>query len=78
MEQLSLFGASQDQNTFMSASWGLLTFFPTKKFSEKDCCRKCLLWNGGTMDECSFAPCKPLTRADKKAGFYSIRQFPQR
>ena len=78
-EQLELFGAAPDQNTFQSALWGLLTFFPTKGDEWKDTCRHCLLWNRKQNvigAECHFAPCESVQRADGRHGYYSIHEMP--
>lgn len=74
--QLSLFGASPDQNTFQSMQWGLLTFYPAKTDKWKDTCRHCLLW-GDYCDECLNAPCSSFSRTDGKEGYFSIHDMPK-
>lgn len=78
--QLSLFGPSADKNTFQSAVWGTLTFFPTKTNKWKDTCRRCLLWTGDRpgkeVSECLNAPCAACERHDGKDGYYSIHDMP--
>lgn len=78
--QLSLFGLAPDQSELMSATWGLLTFYPTKGNGWKDTCKHCLLWvhkeEQTPQDECLAAPCSCDERADGRNGFYSIRFMP--
>lgn len=73
MTQLSLFGVSENQDSFMSMDWGLLTFYPAKTNKVKDTCQKCLLRDGV---ECQQAPCSDFQRFDKQEGYFSIHDFP--
>ena len=78
--QLNLFGTTPTQDTFNSASWGELTFFPVPKKSQETRCRKCLLLHTFDDDreitECDEAPCVPQERTDGKFGYYSSHEMP--
>lgn len=80
--QLELFGLSSDENEFVSDTWGLLTFFPTKGNKWVDTCRHCLLWVQKDQqkpdDECVFAPCSGDERKDGRNGYYSIHNMPSK
>ena len=73
MSQLSLFGVSDSQDTFMSVTWGLTTFFPTKDDKWAHNCKLCIL---NRSDECQQAPCTKEERTDGKRGYYSIHTMP--
>lgn len=65
----------KNQDTFKSAVWGELTFFPIADNDNKKCVR-CLLHCDRCMEECCLAPCIPEMRKDKKQGYFSIHQPP--
>ena len=73
INQLSLFGESNDQNFYSSEEWGMLTFYEVKEWSEYNCCRRCLLHGSS---ECWQAPCQSWKRNDKRHGYYSIHEMP--
>lgn len=73
MKQLSLFGASEKQDTFMSMTWGLTTFFQTKDDQWAHNCKLCIL---NRSVECCLAPCTVEERADGQRGYYSIHNMP--
>lgn len=73
MEKATHYGPSEDQMSFTSEEWGLLTFFPSKK--AKTDCRHCLLMRDSPK-ECLKAPCTPEERADGLNGYYSIHNMP--
>lgn len=78
--QLSLFGLSHDQTSFMSTEWGCLTFYPTRSDKWTDTCRHCILWKHKDQqtdsDECLSAPCSSQDRNDGLSGYYSIHEIP--
>lgn len=78
MKQLSMFGLSQDQNTYQSEKWGTLMFYPTKGHEWKDTCRHCLLWSSvlAEQPDCHMAACQSEERPDGKNGYYSIHNYP--
>lgn len=71
--ELNLFGLSDDENYFMSETWGLLTFYPTKSDSENETCRHCLL-----RPQCDVIDvhCMAWNRQDGRNGYFSIHQMP--
>lgn len=71
--QLDMFQAT-DQSFFLSETWGLCDFFPTKSDKWADNCRHCIL--ARTEDDCGNAPCTAEERADGKRGYFSIHQMP--
>lgn len=73
-EQLTIFGASSNQNHFYSEVWGQLEFFEAKTDSWTDNCRHCLLLHSA---ECQEAPCAVEERADKRQGYYAIHDMPK-
>lgn len=81
-KQLSIFGATHDQNNYQSMTWGLLTFCPTKGNGWKDTCRHCLLWvpkdRQTDKDECLSAPCNSQDREDRQNGYFSIHNMPKK
>ena len=64
---------STDQSFFLSETWGLCDFFPTKDDSWAHNCKLCIL---NRSDECLKAPCCTEERADGKRGYYSIHNMP--
>lgn len=62
------------ENFFVSKTWGVLDFIPTKSQQYKETCRRCLL-NG--QEECKLAHCTPATRADKRQGYFSKHEMPK-
>ncbi len=74
MSQLSLFGVSDSQDTFMSVTWGLTTFFPTKDDKWAHNCKLCIL---NRSEECNEAPCAADERTDGKRGYFSIHNIPK-
>ena len=64
-----------DENTFISTTWGLLTFFPAKSDKWNDTCKHCLL--ARSESECSKAQCHSHERTDDKNGYFAIHQMPK-
>ena len=64
-----------DENTFDSALWGRLTFFPTKGDKWNDTCKHCLLER--SPEECVKARCHADDRTDGRSGYFSIHEMPQ-
>lgn len=80
--QLSLFGLTPAQDTFVSELWGPLNFIPSESNKWKDTCRHCLLWKHKrehtASDECLSAPCNASDRTDGRNGYFSIQQMPDK
>ena len=62
------------ENHFVSSTWGVLDFFPTKGDAYKDTCKHCILLHS---EECKDAHCTAQLRADGKQGYFSIHQMPK-
>lgn len=73
MTQLSLFGVNENQNGFMSMTWGQTAFYPTKDDKWVHNCRLCIL---NRSEECQEAPCTADERTDGKRGYFSIHDMP--
>ncbi|MCR5037902.1 MAG: hypothetical protein K6A94_00995 [Bacteroidales bacterium] len=73
MTQLSLFGVNENQNGFMSTTWGQTAFCPTKDDKWAHNCRLCIL---NRSEECQEAPCTSEERIDGKRGYFSIHDMP--
>ena len=71
-DQLDLFQAT-DQSFYLSETWGLCDFFPTKDDSWAHNCRLCIL---NRSDECHKAPCTAEERTDGQCGYFSIHHMP--
>lgn len=79
MSKVAQYGPSEDQMTFNSEIWGLLTFFPAKTNKWTDTCRHCLLYDNslnGCTPECFMAPCSDFQRYDKQGGYFAIHDMP--
>ena len=74
MEQLSIFGVSDNQNHYNSEIFGQLEFFATNNDKWTDNCRKCLLYRS---KECLDAPCDVEERKDRQRGYFSIHEMPK-
>ena len=72
-DQLDLFQAT-DQSFYLSDTWGLCDFFPTKDDKWAHNCRICIL---NRSDECDKAPCTAEERTDGQRGYFSIHHMPQ-
>lgn len=62
------------ENFFVSATWGVLDFIPTKSDKFKDTCKKCPLFSS---KECLFAHCTSISREDEKNGYFSKHEMPK-
>lgn len=61
------------ENFFVSKTWGVLDFIPTKTQEYKDTCRKCLLL---ASPDCGLAHCTNSERADGRNGYFSKHEMP--
>ena len=79
-KQLELFGISEDQMTFTSELWGVLSFFPSQTNKWTDTCKHCLLWDNKKR-ECAAphgqAPCASYERYDGQEGYFAIHDMPK-
>ena len=62
------------ENFFVSKTWGVLDFIPTKSDKHKDTCQKCLLRGS---KECLFARCTHDAREDGRNGYFSKHEMPK-
>lgn len=61
-----------NQDTFQSAAFGTLHFFPAKNGIA---CPRCIL--NRYPEECHRAPCSPGLRKDGRDGYFSIHTTPK-
>jgi len=66
----------ENQNTFQSKTFGTLTFFPARDAKWKNTCRHCLL--NRSEEECMQACCSAQERSDRREGYFSIQQLPEK